>query len=99
MPTTDVEVHARVVDGSSYSPLCDPIRHLWFVLIVHVTLGWGLITSLVERWCPETHILFTGWGDDDHITRCHYHPRSSTEFMDHQSLAHVTSICHHCVRS
>ena len=24
--------------------------------IGHITLNWGLITSLVERWRPETHI-------------------------------------------
>ena len=28
MSTTDVEVHARVAYGSSYSPVCDPIRLL-----------------------------------------------------------------------
>ena len=63
MSTTDVEVHARVVEGSSYSPLCDLIRHLWFVLIVHVTLDWGLITSLVKRWCLETHTFYLPIGE------------------------------------
>ena len=28
MSTTDVKVHARVAYGSSYSPVCDPIRLL-----------------------------------------------------------------------
>ena len=32
MSTVDVEVHARVVYGSSYSPVCDMIQLLWSVL-------------------------------------------------------------------
>ena len=33
--------------------------------IGHITLDWELITSLVERWCPKTHISPTYW-DLDH---------------------------------
>ena len=31
MSTADIEVHARVAYGSSYSPICDMIRLLWSV--------------------------------------------------------------------
>ena len=41
MSTIDVKVHARVAYGSSYSPVCDMIRLLWFVLYQtrHTRLG------------------------------------------------------------
>ena len=37
----DVEVHARVTYGSSYSPICDLILLLWYVLhrTHHTRLG------------------------------------------------------------
>ena len=66
--------------------------------IEHVTLDWALIANLVERWHLETHISFTDWGDDDHITRCRHHPRPFG-FMDHQSPAYVTSMCRRYVKS
>ncbi|KAL6322018.1 hypothetical protein AAG906_003160 [Vitis piasezkii] len=35
--------------------------------IGHITLDWGLITSLVEKWRLETHISLTCWGDDHYF--------------------------------
>ena len=32
-------------------------------LIGHITLDWGLITSLVERWLPETHTFHLPVGE------------------------------------
>ena len=55
MLIADVKVHVGVAYGSSYSPLRDPVRLQWLYCIGHVTLDWGLITSLIERWRPETH--------------------------------------------
>ena len=31
--------------------------------IGHITLDWGLITSLVESWCPETHTFHLPIGE------------------------------------
>ena len=51
--------------------------------IGHITLDWGLITGLVERWRPETHISLTCWGDDHYFTGCCYHIRSSYSWASH----------------
>ena len=51
--------------------------------IGHITLDWGLITSLVERWRPETHISPTCWGDDQYFTGCCYHIRTSYSWASH----------------
>ena len=41
----DPRIHSYVIRSSFYG----------LYRIGHVTLDWGLITSLVERWRPETH--------------------------------------------
>ena len=51
--------------------------------IGHIALDWGLITNLVERWRPETHISPTCWGDDQYFTGCCYHIRTSYSWASH----------------
>ena len=34
----------------------------------HIMIDWPLITSLVERWRPETHVPCASRGDDDYLT-------------------------------
>ena len=53
--------------------------------IGHITLDWELITSLVERWCPKTHISPTYWDLDHYFTRCFYHVTPQNLLQGHDS--------------
>ena len=75
MLTTDVEVHERVVYGSSYLPVCDLNQLLWCVphRTRHTRLGPhpSLLRDGVLR--HTFHLPVGCWGDDDHTTGCHHH--------------------------
>ncbi|RVW18813.1 Serine/threonine-protein phosphatase 7 long form-like [Vitis vinifera] len=63
MSTTFMDIHARVGDGPSYSAICDTVWIYGVYRVGHISLDWPLITSLVERWRPETHTFHLPIGE------------------------------------
>ena len=54
----DIRIQPYVIRSGFYG-----IYHLG-----HIAIDWPLITSLVERWRPETHVSYASRGDDDYLT-------------------------------
>ena len=40
------------------------------ITVGQIDINHHLVTVLVERWRPETHISFSTWGDNHNFTRC-----------------------------
>ena len=73
--TADESLHEYVEDGSTHLSIRDPRRILWYIpLMPHPDRLTTYHLSRREMATLDIHVSYACRGDDDHVTRCCYHP-------------------------